>query len=585
MDAEILATSAVKKRIAQTKYLSPRINEGDKEPSWDGFIYAYNKATKRKSEMFGRAAVQIKGQQKKNLRKKTTSFGMDKNDLENYRKDGGIILFVVCISADMQEKIYYKSLTPFFLNEIFEVHETRKKINIVLRELPDGEDELCNIVFNFIRDSKRQALVRDGHIWTYEEAAKLLGEGMEFTFTYTGLGYDKNDPFSYLSKNEIYMYAQNKEKTITIPMHHIIQINKEVRERNACIRVGELEYVDRIRIVQYSDGKFGVSIGKGFDFIVHEGKTEFKYHLEGNLDEKTRILETFLAMLHEKYVYIDSIRIDLFDNPEELKTIDIDDYAKRLKYFKLIKSTFDKLNVKESLEIDGLTEKEEANLHMLINAILYKVPALFKETDKIPPVCTLDFANLKILLTFHKNQDGKYVVEDFFTTKAVCVLDCEERYQTTPYCILQKEDYLHASNLVMEKVVKGFKDYENEGHLHKTVLCILEMIKAYDEDGKRTEFLKAAQNLCTWLIEKDGDNVIHRINYLQCCARERKLSNIELDELSDAVIDHASDYAIVAAAYILLGSKVMAARYIEKLDKKGKKEFEEYPIFTLFKKL
>ena len=102
METEILATSVVKKRIAQTKYLSPFINEGDKEPSWDGFIYAYNDSSKRKDKLAGRAAVQVKGLQRKNLRQKSISYSMDKADLENYRSDGGIILFVVYIDATLQ---------------------------------------------------------------------------------------------------------------------------------------------------------------------------------------------------------------------------------------------------------------------------------------------------------------------------------------------------------------------------------------------------------------------------------------------------------------------------------------------------
>lgn len=41
MDIEKLATSAVTGYISKTDYLSPFINEGDKEPSWDGNIYVF----------------------------------------------------------------------------------------------------------------------------------------------------------------------------------------------------------------------------------------------------------------------------------------------------------------------------------------------------------------------------------------------------------------------------------------------------------------------------------------------------------------------------------------------------------------
>ena len=40
MNTEIIATSYLKEVIATTDSLSPFINEGDKEPSWDGtYIY------------------------------------------------------------------------------------------------------------------------------------------------------------------------------------------------------------------------------------------------------------------------------------------------------------------------------------------------------------------------------------------------------------------------------------------------------------------------------------------------------------------------------------------------------------------
>lgn len=46
MDIETAATSEIKSRIASTELLSQFINEGDKEPKWDGFIYAYSNKSK-----------------------------------------------------------------------------------------------------------------------------------------------------------------------------------------------------------------------------------------------------------------------------------------------------------------------------------------------------------------------------------------------------------------------------------------------------------------------------------------------------------------------------------------------------------
>ncbi len=61
MDIERLAVSAVIDVIASTDYLSPFVNSGDKEPSWDGHIYAYSHISKSKKYSKGRAPVQVKG--------------------------------------------------------------------------------------------------------------------------------------------------------------------------------------------------------------------------------------------------------------------------------------------------------------------------------------------------------------------------------------------------------------------------------------------------------------------------------------------------------------------------------------------
>lgn len=47
MDIEKLATSAVVESISMTDVLSPFINDGDKEPSWDGNIYIYEDKKKK----------------------------------------------------------------------------------------------------------------------------------------------------------------------------------------------------------------------------------------------------------------------------------------------------------------------------------------------------------------------------------------------------------------------------------------------------------------------------------------------------------------------------------------------------------
>ena len=585
MDIETAATTAIKYRIADTERLSQFINERDKEPIWDGYIYAYKGKSRSNDDIVGKAPVQVKGKTVKSIKKDTITYPISVSNLEKYRDDGGILYFVVYLTANKERQIYYARLLPYVLNQYINVAHG-KSISVTFKKLPDEDNEFENIVFNFISDRKKQGIIRDGHIWTFEEVAKLFGtDNIDINLSYTGIGYDIKDPFSFLSKNEVYMYAQNKDRTITIPIQLIQKIDMQVQEQNARIEVGDLEYIDRIKFAQYRDGKVELHIGKGFSFITEGQNTVFKYHLEGNLDERISTIETLLEMVDKHYVKVNELKIDVFPDSKELETFDLEERKHQLKFYKVVKETLDKLHVGVPFDIDSLTDKEFNNLRMLINAILYDRPASFKEEGIIPPVCTLDFANLKIVLAFHQNSDGKYIVEDFFSSKMICMLDHEEQYRTTPFCILQKDDYLYDSNLVLDRVIAGFKEFDNEAHLEKLVLGILEIIKAYDEDKKREDLLEAAKDLCLWLSEKKPGDIIPRINFLQCCRRQRSLNDSEIDELTEMLSSDAADDSIVAGIHILLDSKVVAKKYMDKLDGEKRKEFESFPIYRLYEQL
>lgn len=213
-------------------------------------------------------------------------------------------------------------------------------------------------------------------------------------------------------------------------------------------------------------------------------------------------------------------------------------------FYKIVKETLDKLHVRVPFEIDHLTEKEEKYLHMLINCILHHRTISFKGNSDIRPVCTLKIANLRIVLAFYLNEDGKYKIEDFFSTELYCSLEDDIKSRTSPFCILKKDDYLQDSNLVLE----------------------------------------TAKELCLWLTGKKPNDIIPRLNYLQCCKRERSLDDTEIDELTNMLLDNAADDSALAGIHILLDSKIMAKKYMDKLDANRREEFENYPIYALYKK-
>ena len=174
-DIETSATAAIKIRLADTDLLSQYINERDKEPIWDGFIYAYKNKYKKNDDLIGRAPVQVKGKTVKRFSKKNPKYKVSITNLEKYRNDGGVLYFVVHIDADKNKKIYYAALQPFLINQYLRIAQSKKPISINLKELHDKPNDFENIVINFIEESQKQSILKTGKNWTIEEVEKLLG--------------------------------------------------------------------------------------------------------------------------------------------------------------------------------------------------------------------------------------------------------------------------------------------------------------------------------------------------------------------------------------------------------------------------
>lgn len=88
---ELAAVNCITDAFFKSKRLTPYIPINDKEPVWDGHIYI-----KHGNNGFSRIPTQVKGKSVKKLPKKTT-FSVKIVNLENYKRDGGVIYFVVYI--------------------------------------------------------------------------------------------------------------------------------------------------------------------------------------------------------------------------------------------------------------------------------------------------------------------------------------------------------------------------------------------------------------------------------------------------------------------------------------------------------
>ena len=586
MDIETAATAAIKNRIADTDLLSQFINERDKEPVWDGCIYAYKTDNQTVDNMIGKAPVQVKGKQSKAIMKKAITYSVTVTNLTLYRDDGGVIYFVVYITADKKKKIYYASLTPFLLNRYIGMANGKKSISINLKELPEKETDFENIVINFIRERHKQIQSQNGKNWTLKEVSELLGtNNIRMNCQFTCIGYDRNNPFEYLKDNELYLYAENEDGSLSFPIEHVERMESFFHEQEVEVSAKNRVYYKRIKVEHRRDRSMTLHIGKSIQFIFSKKNSKFNYTLRGTLSEQINTIHFLLDVIDERCLNINGVRLAVDPTPEELEKLNKSAVESKLKYLKLIQEMLNKLGVKKDLDLETLTEKQEDHIRMLIDTIVYDKNVGFEEKEQIPPLVKITLGNINVMLLFRLLDDGRYEVKDFFRNYIECKVDREGDYPTSQFCVLSAENYVQVDNFDWDIVKNDFMSYHNEGHYDRTVLSALELISAYDQNKDKKQLLEYAMELCEWLRGLDRKNVIYNINYLQCIKRLRDFTDDEIDEIESLLQTEEINEMCRAALNILLGNKRVAERIINKLTNEEMDVFGSYPIYQLYKEL
>lgn len=584
MDTEALAVAAIKTAIAKTDYLVDYIKDKDKEPMWDGSIYAYSSKRKSNADWKGKAAVQVKGKNIETLDVFAIKYDLEVVDLINYKKDGGLIFFVVGIDNNGDTKIFYKALTPYLINEVLSGKEDQGTIRTSFELFPTDKNEICNVVMDFIRDAKKQELFTHNKIPTLEEFLVSAGKNISYGFQYSGIGYDKNDPYKYLFGHEIYMYAKNTKLDITFPIQHIQRIEEVEHSVVGPITINDKLYYEKYEVVHKAEG-FEIHIGKSIeiDFITSCNSARVNYKLKGNIKEQIRDIQFITDLLENKSAQINGIDFPIEPTEKELASFHVEDAKELQKRLVIIDTMLVKLGVTKALDINKLSEKENDYIKMLVLAFVEHKTIRF--TDKsVPAVGGISIGNIYLMLHFRQTEDGSYLVENFPDIKYEVsgAYRNGEMFATSKYSIMKAADIIKVDNINCKTMVDEMLQYENDGHYLNSNFLLLELLKAYDQT-KTTVYLEESIRLADWLKNAECLEGISTINYLQCIARQSELSHDQEDELLELLDKYSDNEQMKAGIHILLGNYKMAKHCLSKLDEDLKKEFYDFPIYTLMK--
>lgn len=582
-EIEEAATTAVKRAIITSEYLSPYISENDKEVSWDGSVNIYSNPKKRKSDLIGRVSVQVKGTLKENFSKNEISYPAEVADLKNYLADRGCLYFVVYVSEDLsQERIYYSTLTPVKLYNYLDKCASQKNKSIKLKSLPNDKNRKSTIFLNFYNDCKKQASFEFKDMLGEEDFSELT----EITIPVAALGYGSDEIEKVLLENEVHMYGKRKDSDIPIPFRYIPDRIGKVTTIKKSVSVNGRVFYDNYDIIKYKDT---TEIHIGNSFTIKISGDDYKVSFFPSSSLKSRIIDTdfFISLWDKKEVEIGGTFNPIIQKDDKnIKKHNIEDMKIQLQVLKNVQETLIALHIQKDIDMQKLNSDDIRWLSILYHAIIRR-ETIYGLKGEFNTTTILKIGDLNILLFFERKDDGGYVISDFFQDGiAYCPEGSDEDnpFLLSHLSTLRSQQYEKIDNIDYSVFIPAYEKIIeiNPDATEYILYDALFMIKAYDNSGKK-ELLSLADEIFCWLneIEENPEIDIYLINRLQIAKRTRELTDEETEQLVSISESPDSITRMKAGAHILLGNKKTAEYYINKLDDKEKEEFMSFPIYHL----
>lgn len=583
---EEIAVHTVGLYFSKSQTISPYISDNDKEPCWDGNLYVYSNPDKTNSSLYGRIPVQIKGKTfKSGSIKSEIKYPVSTVNLRNYKRDGGILYFVVGIWDNCQ-KIYYAELTPLRLKQYIKQSSGNASCSIKLSLLGEYSANLDYKIRDFYENCKIQANNTEKTINL--DALTTPGKTVNLTFFASEMtGLDVSIP-QYLATHSVYLYANISDEfnnTLLRPIGEETISLKVIESVPATIKVNGKTYFNEFRRQHKSNGGVIITVGQSLLIELYpnsnqDNKVSFTLK-EKELDLWIHEAEFILDLSETNCLEIGDCKLKVHSlNTEQFLSWTKD----RLEHAKKLQRLLDELNVNKQLILKQFTQTEENTIKILYKAICENQEVSIKE--ELKPVFTVNLSNLCIALSCSKTSSGKYRLSSYKNVQEAIYYSDDNTtspLRTSIYSWFQEDGFLTVSNIDYDDIVPSYKKVKeyNPNIAQRANNDMLMMLLAYDKNQDK-RLLKAAGELCQWLttIQDKNDQSIYILNMLQIRSRERQLTKDERGTLMD-IVDTVDNMGKVAC-YILLDNKEQVEHYLKKLNKSEVSFFKSLPIYNIY---
>lgn len=583
---ETLGVSYLSTFIDKHELLQSYFESNDKTPVWDGEIHVLKSPSEKKDEILGKVPVQIKTtRQKKDVLK---SFSLDTRDLELYKPNGGVVLFVVWLNEDNGLRdIYYKSLPPLSIKNLLKKSKlknkstNRKKLSIEIFKL--DEKKMYPMLVDFINNSQKQ------YSFINVEGISVEDIPDDKTLKFYFYGQEKEEIFNYQEEHDLFIYYLDPITGIEIPLENTIKIVETEEETDLIIKIGDYVFQD-VKRHRFPDGSVQLHFGESFtmSFDIKKKQFKFNYTRPDLLSKAIKCTQVFQELGKIGYFTLNGNKIEL--DERSIKDISSLDLEADIKGLLKISNFMKKMGVQKDVDLSCFDKQSQRNLNILYSGLVLKKKVALNYNES--KLLHLNIANIHIITLYSFLSDKNGTMIDIFTETPWCregETEDEDYLDISIFEVFEPNDWLKIDNCKIDSVIASYQrlvdnKLKYEG-ADRTILKIVIAADMAEDKTKRELLLNWAQCLSDWNLKYSKNCEMAIINDLQIKSRVRKLNSKETETLTNILVNSNDNYELCFGSSVLLKSKPQADLFWNKLDNETKERYKDFPIYTLYMKL
>ncbi|HEV6914011.1 TPA: DUF4365 domain-containing protein [Streptococcus pneumoniae] len=583
---ETLGVSYLSTFIDKHELLQSYFESNDKTPVWDGEIHVLKSPSEKKDEILGKVPVQIKTtRQKKDVLK---SFSLDTRDLELYKPNGGVVLFVVWLNEDNGLRdIYYKSLPPLSIKNLLKKSKlknkstNRKKLSIEIFKL--DEKKMYPMLVDFINNSQKQ------YSFINVEGISVEDIPDDKTLKFYFYGQEKEEIFNYQEEHDLFIYYLDPITGIEIPLENTIKIVETEEETDLIIKIGDYVFQD-VKRHRFPDGSVQLHFGESFtmSFDIKKKQFKFNYTRPDLLSKAIKCTQVFQELGKIGYFTLNGNKIEL--DERSIKDISSLDLEADIKGLLKISNFMKKMAIQKDVDLSCFDKQSQRNLNILYSGLVLKKKVALNYNES--KLLHLNIANIHIITLYSFLSDKNGTMIDIFTETPWCregETEDEDYLDISIFEVFEPNDWLKIDNCKIDSVIASYQrlvdnKLKYEG-ADRTILKIVIAADMAEDKTKRELLLNWAQCLSDWNLKYSKNCEMAIINDLQIKSRVRKLNSKETETLTNILVNSNDNYELCFGSSVLLKSKPQADLFWNKLDNETKERYKDFPIYTLYMKL